>query len=47
MSTRMGGFREKLPTDPGKKNETKQNKTEQRLLVGSQVPGENRLVAAG
>lgn len=29
------------------KNETKQNKTEQNLLVGSQVPGENRLVAAG
>lgn len=26
MSTRMGGFREKLPTDPGKKlNKTKQN----------------------
>lgn len=23
------------------------NKTEQKLLVGSQVPGENRLVAAG
>lgn len=45
MSTRMGGFREKLPTDPGKK--IKQNKTEQKLLVGSQVPGENRLVAAG